>query len=343
MRPIGTAEELQRRRLRAVELVEQGESPEDVARFLGCGRSSVYTWVKLAKQSVEALAARPHPGPKPRLSAERLKELEGLLLQGAKAHGWRTQLGTAARVAELIERHFGVRFHPEHVRKILKRRLGWTSQKPKRKARERNDKEVERWLDDEFDRIVRDAFRRQAHLAFLDESGFFLTPTARRTLAPRGKTPVLDAWDRRDKISAISSITVSPQRQRLNLHFRLLPDNANVHAEDVVEYLRQLRAALPGPMTVIWDRNQIHSKAKVVRAYLAGQPDIVVEEFPAYAPELNPDEGVWGWTKYGKLSNLAAEDTDTLRDHLTDLLVELKFDADMLRSLIEETNLPLLL
>jgi transposase len=139
MRPIGTAEELQRRRLRAVELVEQGESPEDVAHFLGCGRSSVYTWVKLAGQSPGELAARPHPGPKPRLSDERLGELEALLLKGAKAHGWRTELWTAARVAELVERQFQVHFHPEHVRKVLKRRLKWTSQKPQRRAKERDE------------------------------------------------------------------------------------------------------------------------------------------------------------------------------------------------------------
>jgi transposase len=139
MRPIGTAEELQRRRLRAVELVDEGESPEDVARFLDCGRSSVYTWVKLARQTPEKLAAKPHTGPKPRLSAEQLSELEALLLQGAKAHGWRTELWTAQRAAELIQRHFGIRFHPEHVRKILKRRLRWTSQKPQRKARERDE------------------------------------------------------------------------------------------------------------------------------------------------------------------------------------------------------------
>jgi transposase len=139
MRPIGTAQELQRRRLRAVELVEQGESPDDVAHFLGCGRSSVYTWVKLARQAPEKLAAKPHTGPKPRLSADQLSELEALLLKGAKDLGWRTELWTARRVAELIERHFGIRFHPEHVRKILKRRLHGTSQKPQRKARERDE------------------------------------------------------------------------------------------------------------------------------------------------------------------------------------------------------------
>jgi transposase len=134
---------LQRRRLRAVELVQQGESPDDVARFLGCGRSSVYTWVKLAKDSLGALAAKPHPGPTPRLTDGQLKELEALLLQGAVAHGFRTELWTAARVAELIERQFGVHFHPEHARKLLKRRLRWSSQKPQRRARERDEAAID--------------------------------------------------------------------------------------------------------------------------------------------------------------------------------------------------------
>jgi len=143
MRPVGTAEELQRRRLRAVELVNQGESPEDVARFLGCGRSSVYTWLKLAREDVGKLAAKPHPGRTPRLTSEQLTELKGLLLKGARAHGFRTALWTAARAAELIERRFGVAFHPEHVRKLLRQRLRWTSQKPQRRARERDEAAID--------------------------------------------------------------------------------------------------------------------------------------------------------------------------------------------------------
>ena len=143
MRPIGTAEELQRRRIRAVELVEQGESPDDVARFLGCGRSSVYTWVKLAREGPGKLAAKPHPGRTPRLGEADRKRLEELLLEGAVAHGWRTELWTAARVADLIERHFQVSFHPEHVRKVLKRKLGWTSQKPQKRARERDEAAID--------------------------------------------------------------------------------------------------------------------------------------------------------------------------------------------------------
>ena len=144
MRPIGTAEELQRRRLRAVELVHEGESPEDVARFLGCGRSSVYTWLKLAREDPGALAAKAHPGRTPRLDEADRRRLEELLLQGAVAHGWPTELWTAARVAELIERQFGIAFHPEHVRKLLKRKLNWTSQKPQRRARERDEAAIAR-------------------------------------------------------------------------------------------------------------------------------------------------------------------------------------------------------
>jgi transposase len=142
MRPIGTAEELERRRRRAVELVKQGESPAQVAYFLGCGRSSVYTWVKLDRQAPELLAARPHPGPTPRLSDEQIGESEGLLLQGATAHGWPDDLWGAHRVAQVIRRHFGVEYHVEHARKLIRRRLNWSSQEPQKEARQRNDEKI---------------------------------------------------------------------------------------------------------------------------------------------------------------------------------------------------------
>ncbi len=119
--------------------MDRGESHTVIARILGVCRTSLYRWRAAARAASDGLAARPHPGPRPRFSGEQLKELEGLLVKGAKAHGWRTELWTAARVAELIERHFGVGFHPEHVRKILKRRLNWTSQKPQRRAKERDE------------------------------------------------------------------------------------------------------------------------------------------------------------------------------------------------------------
>jgi len=120
---MGTPAELERRRRRAVVLMSQGESPTVLARILGVGRPSLYRWQKAARSHADGLAAKSHPGPTPRLSDAQLAQLEGLLLQGASAHGWANELWTAARVADVIRRHFGVSFHPEHVRKILKRRL----------------------------------------------------------------------------------------------------------------------------------------------------------------------------------------------------------------------------
>jgi transposase len=335
-RPIGTADELERRRERAVRAVAEGESRKTVAKVLGVHPKTVARWVRAARQP-GGLVAKPQPGPTPGLTEADLRRLGELLAQGAKAHGWHNELWTAARVARLIEREFHIDYHPEHVRKILKARLGWTSQKPRRKARERNDKEVARWVGDEFPRIVREAFARGAYLVFLDESGFFLTPTVRRTLAPRGRTPVLDAWDRRDKWSAISCVTLSPVAGRPGLYFDLLDHNA--HGEDVVAFLAGLRRRL-GRATVVWDRNQIHSKSKAVKAWLANHPEVVAEDFPGYVPDLNPDEGVWGWTKYGRLANLAANDKQELWDHVVDELIDAKRRHDLLRAFIRETGLP---
>jgi transposase len=335
-RPLGTADELERRRKQAVQAVTGGESRTTVAKVLGVHYKTVARWVRQARQP-GGVDAKPQPRPETGLSDADLRRLERLLAKGAKAHGWHNELWTAARVARLIERHFDISYHPEHVRKILKRRLGWTSQKPRRKARERNDQEVARWVGDEFPRVVREAWRRSAYLVFLDESGFFLTPTVRRTLAPRGKTPVLEAWDRRDRWSAISCVTVSPVAGRPGLYFDLL--DHNVRGEDVVTFLAELHRRL-GPLTVVWDRNQIHSKSKVVKAWLAAHPDVVAEDFPGYVPDLNPDEGVWGWTKYGRLANLAAADKDELWDRVVDELIEVKFRPDLLRGFIQQTGLP---
>jgi transposase len=123
MRPIGTADELERRRRRAVELMDQGESPTAIARILGVARPSLYRWRQAARSGPDGLAAKPHPGPAPQLADDQLEQLENLLLDGATAHGWPNELWTAKRVAEVIRRHFRIDFHPEHVRKILKYRL----------------------------------------------------------------------------------------------------------------------------------------------------------------------------------------------------------------------------
>jgi transposase len=338
MRTPGTAAEREHLRKRAVAAVREGQSPSLVAQVLGVHRVSLHRWLRMAR-TPGGLDAKPVRRP-PALSDDQLHQLEQLLLQGASKHGWPNDLWTAARVTAIIRRHFGVHHHPEHVRRVLKRRLGWTSQKPQTKARERDEEAIRRWKEEEFPRIAQAAQERDAHLVFLDESCFQLTPTVRRTLAPRGQAPILPCWDRRDKISAISAITLSPQWHLPGLYFQLLPDKENFHGLEVVAFLKELKRHLPR-FTVIWDRSNIHKKSRVVQAFLAGQSSIVTEDFPGYAPELNPDELVWCWTKYGRLGNYAAPEMGSLRERVSQELEYLKKHPYELLDFIDHTGLRL--
>jgi transposase len=124
-----------------------------VARWVGSSKSSVWRWKKMARYGGKRLFAKAHPGRKRSLSKAQHRQLERLLLKGATAHGWANDLWTATRVTEMIERHFKVKLHPEHVRKIIKQRLNWTSQIPQEKDQERDEAEIKRWLREEFPRV----------------------------------------------------------------------------------------------------------------------------------------------------------------------------------------------
>ncbi len=163
----------------------------------------------------------------------------------------------------------------------------------------------------------------------------------RRSYAPRGRTPILEAWHRKGRISAISAVTLSPAQRRAGLSFRLLPDDTNAHGADTVAFLAQLRGQIQGPMTILWDQSRIHERSAVVKKYLAKHPEIATEEFPGYAPDANPDEGVWGWTKYHRLPNFAAEDLGELRSRLGAEFSSLSKRRDLLASFIRHAKIPL--
>jgi transposase len=341
MRPKGTGTELERRRRRAVHLLEQGEAPAVVARILGVTRPSLHRWRRMARQG-NGLTAQPVPGAKRRLTDPQLSELEALLDKGAPAHGFPNELWTSARVAQVILRHFGVKYHPDYVRRLLRRRLRWTSHKPQKRARQRNDKEVERWKADEFPRILREAWHRKAHVAFLDESGFMLAPLVRRTLARRGQRVIMPCSAEHDRLSVISCVTLSPQAMRVGLYFGAWT-NQNIHGDEVVEFLQYLSQQVDGKWTVVWDRNNIHSRSKAVKAWLTRHPQVVVEDFSGYDPDGNPDEWVWSWAKYGKLCNLCPADVEHLFESVWDALEELEHQPSLLASFVLAAGVPLCL
>src|SRR5919199_3825533 len=134
------------RRLRAFELKQLGWSQQRIAEALGVSKGAVSQWMKRARDGggAEALKRRPAPGARPRLSEEQRARLPELLERGAEAHGFRGEVWTCERVAEVIRKEFGVSYHPAHVSRIV-RALGLSLQKPMRKANQRNDEAIKRW------------------------------------------------------------------------------------------------------------------------------------------------------------------------------------------------------
>lgn len=153
MRPKGSASELERRRQRAISLLDRGQAPVDVARMLDVDRRSVRRW-KAAhrKRGAKGIEARPTPGRPPKLDRSQRRQLERLLLKGAQAAGYESDLWTCPRIAELIVGEFGVRYHPDHIGRLL-RSLGWSPQRPQRRAAERDEARIQGWVREAWPRI----------------------------------------------------------------------------------------------------------------------------------------------------------------------------------------------
>ena len=146
MRPCGSPEVLEQRRRRGMALLKEGCTPVEVARQMGVDRRSVRRWKAAYRKRGEAgIQARPAPGRPPALDAKGKKRLVKILLKGAHAAGFPTDLWTCPRVAQVIWDRFGVDYHVDHVGRLL-HGLGFSPQKPTRRAIERDEAEIQRWV-----------------------------------------------------------------------------------------------------------------------------------------------------------------------------------------------------
>jgi transposase len=138
---------MEQRRMRAAELFEQDVIPAEIARQVGVGHQTVSEWRIIWREGGrDALRAAGRAGRLPKLTREHLVDVEAALAQGPEANGYATDLWTLARVAEVIERVSGVSYHPHHVWRILREQLGWSWQRPARRAKERNDEAIHQWV-----------------------------------------------------------------------------------------------------------------------------------------------------------------------------------------------------
>jgi transposase len=149
-------EGMEQRRTRAARMFARGVTQADVARELGVSRQSVSRWHTDWKAGgARALKAAGRAGRMPRLTDTQLRQLDRALRRGPRAHGFATDLWTLDRVATVIEAETGVSYHPGHVWKLLRDKLGWSRQRPARRAVERDDEAIARWVAEEWPRIKR--------------------------------------------------------------------------------------------------------------------------------------------------------------------------------------------
>jgi transposase len=181
--------------------------------------------------------------------------------------------------------------------------------------------------------------RMGAHLIFVDESGFMLIPSVRKTWAPKGKTPVIHHRYRNDRLSVISGISVSPRCFRLGLYGMFFLDN--IGQEEVCLFLHEVLRHLAGTVIALLDNSNIH-RGDPVQQLCQRFPRLHLRYFPPYAPELNPEEGVWGFLK-GRLANGRPDDIDELQRLLGKEFRALALSQQKLRGCIQQSELPLFL
>jgi transposase len=174
---------------------------------------------------------------------------------------------------------------------------------------------------------------QQQTLLFIDESGFYPLPSVVRTYAPVGQTPVLREWWTRDHLSAISAI--SPEGKR---YFH--SQGHALNSDDVVGFLEHLLRQIPGPMVIMWDGAPIH-RSHTIREFLANgaAQRLHLERLPAYAPELNPGEGLWQQLKGVELCNVCCFNLLHLWHELRDAVKRVRRKPRLIKSFFRGAQL----
>jgi transposase len=164
----------------------------------------------------------------------------------------------------------------------------------------------------------------------VDQSGFYLLPCVVRTYAPVGKTPIVHEHLSRDHLSVISAITLEGK-------LLMMEQERSFKSQDVVRFLRHLLGQIPGKLLVIWDGSPIH-RGRVVKDFLSSGASrrLKLEQLPGYAPDLNPDEGIWKHLKYVELKNVCCQNLSELKVELRKAKERLRHKRDVILGCIRQ-------
>jgi transposase len=184
--------------------------------------------------------------------------------------------------------------------------MGWSSQKPVRKARERDEGKIAQWKTQRWPQIRDEAVAQGRTIVFVDESGLTQKPATKKTWSPEGQTPQIEMNFNWKTLSVIGGISLQ------SLYFQI--HEQSVKSAQVIEFLGHLQRHIEGKLLIVWDGLPAH-RSKQVQEYLkTTEGRIWLERLPAYAPELNPIEYLWGHLKNTALANFAAKDLKHLSE-----------------------------
>jgi transposase len=325
----------QRRRLQAWKLKRAGWKQKDIASALGVTPVAVSQWLnRAASEGEESLRARPHTGRPAELTFAQRQQIPDLLSHGAEAYGFRGEIWTCARIRKVIEWEYGVSYHRSHIARLLKD-LKWTSQLPLERASQRDELAIRHWRSEVWTEMKKKARLEHRVLVFVDESGFYLLPAIARTYAPSGHTPILRVHQSRDHLSVMSGITPHGWLFTMTRY-------ASLEGLDSVHFLHHLILQLKSKLLVIWDGSPIHRNQEVKAYLLEGAAKrIHLERLPAYAPDLNPDEGTWKHLKHVELRNVCCLDLSHLHRELNLAILRLRRKPYLVRSFFAQAGLSL--
>lgn len=297
-------ETLEYLRMRAIILWKKDREPQDIADDFGVGKSAVYNWINTYKRKgKQGLKRTIAPGASPKLSRSQRKRLVKLLGRSADTYQFDNPLWTCRRIQLLILHEFGKRLDISSVWRLL-RDMGLTAQKPQRSAKEKNEQEVQHWIENEWPKIQAHAKRWQAMIYFLDESCVQLTAMLGTTWAKKGETPTVKVTGKRGSIMITSAIT-----QAGRMVFRL--EKKRITNKEHIEFLKQLQRNHPKRKIIVAEDQAPPHVAKEVKEFAKGNKKrFALYYLPSYSPELNPDEHVWSYLKGVKLKAHQAKSMD---------------------------------
>ena len=296
----GRRERQLKRRMQAARMFTEGRTRAEVAAALGVSWQSAHDWYKRwQKEGESGLEPEGKPGPQPKFDDAEVDLFRNELKKGSVAHGYQNELWTLRRVGRLVRDLTGKQASQSEIWRLL-RRMGWSPQKPERKARERDEEKIQRWKQEDWPRLCKKAEQEERTIVFVDECGFSQKSTAKKTWAPEAETPVMEMNFNWDKLSVIGGISLK------SIYFQIHEES--IKSDEVIGFLDHLQRYIGGKLLVIWDGLPAH-RSKAVAEYLATTKGRVwVERLPAYAPELNPIEYLWGNVKGTDLANFSPKD-----------------------------------